>query len=142
MAHKFLSENDVGQSGITSDKIAEFYAVQSLSAYAIGDYKNALNFGIKGFYQGMICIFLFSTLNNILLVRKGCSKKTLIEVLRCLSRALAVTRHFNKAIMFSAYCLDIASQIDYKMADGFAAHAYCLMQADKNIQASLVRYTF
>jgi len=44
--------------------------------------------------------------------------------------------------MFSAYCLDIASQIDYKMADGFAAHAYCLMQADKNIQASLVRYIF
>lgn len=59
MAHKFVSENDVGQSGITSDNIAEFYAVQSLSAYAIGDYKNALNYGIKGFYQGIIFVLCF-----------------------------------------------------------------------------------
>jgi hypothetical protein len=62
-----------------------------------------------------------------------------MEVLRCLSRALAVRRHFNVAIAFSTYLLDIASQFDHKMAEGFANHAYCLMQSDKNFQASLVR---
>ena len=61
-----------------------------------------------------------------------------MEVLRCLSRALAVTRHFNKALVFSAYCLNVAKTVDYKMAEGLSIHAYCLMQADKNVQASML----
>ena len=56
LAHKFIAANDVNQSGVTSDNIAEFYAIQSLSAYAIGDYKNSLFFGIKGFEQGKLTL--------------------------------------------------------------------------------------
>ena len=52
LAGELLSRTSLSQSGVTSDNIAEFFAVQSLASYALGNYKTALRFAIRSFEQG------------------------------------------------------------------------------------------
>ena len=67
----------------------------------------------------------------------------MLEIVRCLSRGLAVSRQFDLALTFSTYCRDLAIKVGgTRYSGGLAAHAYCLIQADKNTAALKVCFQY
>ncbi|CAG5090757.1 Oidioi.mRNA.OKI2018_I69.PAR.g12712.t1.cds [Oikopleura dioica] len=107
-----------------ADLRAEYYGNISGIFYAEGNFQQALKFAITAF-----CVAHIG--------EGSVSRRTYIEVLRYLSRSLAVTRNFSKALVFSRLCLYHAAQFEHKFADALLNHAYCLMQDDRNHEANL-----
>lgn len=99
----------------------EFLTSAALVYYAEGNFQKALRFSIHAFSR---------------VKETEISTRAYIETLRCLSRCLAVTRNYAKALVFSELCLHISAQFEHKLADGLLTHAYCLMQDDRNNAAN------
>ena len=119
---------------------AEYCAYVSGIFYAEGNFQQALKFAITAFIaaNGTIRSFRNSRKQFYSGEEGEVSRRTYIEVLRYLSRCLAVTRNFSKALVFSRLCLYHAAQFKHKFAEALLTHAYCLMQDDRNHVANLV----